>query len=175
MIDTIHREADLPELPPEDWRRALELAMLWEWGIYRHHPWAIRLTPVAGPVPAPGLMANTEWMMSVITAQGLSPDAALEIITVLSAYTSGMALQAMQAAVEETELGLDAEHWWRSKDPEFARLAAQGSFPVMFSVSGPPDVDKVFTLGMERLLDGLTPLIAPGADRRRGRSGARAG
>lgn len=159
MIDMIYREADLPEPPPTDWRRALELAMLWEWGVYREHPWAIRLTSVSGPVVAPGLMANAEWMMSVVTDQGRSADVALEIITVLSAYTSGMALQATQAAVEENELGLDAEHWWRSKEPEFARFAAQGRYPVMFSVSGPPNVDAIFTRGMRHLLDGLTPLI----------------
>ena len=161
MVDTIHREAPLPDLPPADWRRALELAMQWEWGIFRDHPWIARLTPAAGPVLSPGLMANTEWMLGVITAQGRSPDAALQVITILAAYTSGMALQAEQAVVEEHELGLDAEQWWKFRAPEFARLAAEGRFPVMFSVSGPPDVDEVFTVGMQRLLDGLAPLIAP--------------
>ncbi|SDJ30871.1 regulatory protein, tetR family [Rhodococcus triatomae] len=161
MIDKIYRDAALPEPRPEGWREALELAMRWEWAIYRRHPWAIRLTPVSGPVLSPGLMANAEWMMSVIADQGHSSETALEVVTILSAYTSGMAVQAGQAVVEEGELGLGAEQWWKSRADEFARFAAGGDYPVMFAVTSPPDVETIFTLGMTHLLDGLTPLIAP--------------
>lgn len=162
MVDQIYTEDALPEPPPAGWRGALELALLAEWDIYQRHPWAIRLTMLAGAVQSPGLMQNGEWMMKVITAQGRSPDEALEILTLVSAYTSGMALQASRAVVEEYEAGVDAEHWWRSRGPEFLRIAAKGEYPVTFSVSGPPDVHGIFDLGMKHLLDGLTPLIESG-------------
>jgi AcrR family transcriptional regulator len=161
MIDKIYRESDLPERPPDDWRQALRLAMRWEWGAYRAHPWAIRFTPMGGSVRAPALAANADWMMRVITARGHSADTATAVVTFLSAYTSGMCLQASQAVVEEHDFGMDAEHWWRSKGPEFVKLAAEGRYPVLFSASGPPSVDRIFDLGMEHLLDGLAPLIAP--------------
>ncbi|WP_434739337.1 GntR family transcriptional regulator [Micromonospora sp. SH-82] len=159
MIDQVYTEHALPEPPPADWRRALELALLTEWDIYRRHPWAVRLTMLAGAVQSPGLVENAEWMMKVITAQGRSPDEALAILTFVSAYTSGMALQATRAVVEEYEFGMDAEHWWRSRGPEFLRIAEQGRFPLTFSVSGPPDVHAIFGLGMKHLLDGFAPLI----------------
>jgi DNA-binding transcriptional regulator YhcF (GntR family)/AcrR family transcriptional regulator len=159
MIDRIYLNADLPEQPPQDWREALELAVLWEWGVYRRHPWAVRLTMTSGPVVSSGLLQNGEWMMSVIAAQGHSSDRALAVVTILSAYTSGMALQATQVTVEEDEAGLDFEQWWRDKGEEFLQHKAEGRYPVMFAVSGPPDVDRIFAVGLERLLDGLAPLI----------------
>ncbi len=162
MIDQVYTEHALPEPPPADWREALELALLTEWGIYRRHPWAVQLTPLAGAVQSPGLVQNAEWMMRVITGQGRSPDEAMAILTFVSAYTSGMALQGTRAVVEGYEAGMDAEHWWRSRGEEFLRIAEQGRFPLTFSVSGPTDVHAIFDLGMKHLLDGLTPLIESG-------------
>jgi AcrR family transcriptional regulator/DNA-binding transcriptional regulator YhcF (GntR family) len=159
MIDHIYTERALPEPPPAGWREALELALRTEWDIYRRHPWAIRLTPLAGAVRATGLFENAEWMMRVIVAEGRSPDEAMAILTFVSAYTSGMALQGTRAVVEEYEYGLDAEHWWRSREQEFLRIAAEGRYPLTFSISGPPDVRAIFDLGMKHLLDGLAPLI----------------
>ncbi|WDZ90352.1 GntR family transcriptional regulator [Nocardiopsis sp. HUAS JQ3] len=162
MIDQVYTEHALPDPPPADWREALELALLTEWGIYRAHPWAVQLTPLAGAVQSPGLVQNAEWMMRVITGQGRSPDEAMAILTFVSAYTSGMALQGTRAVVEGYEAGMDAEHWWRSRGEEFLRIAEQGRFPLTFSVSGPTDVHAIFDLGMKHLLDGLAPLIESG-------------
>ncbi|MFD3683777.1 GntR family transcriptional regulator [Nocardiopsis sp. NPDC058631] len=159
MVDQVYTEHALPDPPPGGWRKALELALRTEWGIYRRHPWAVRLTMLAGAVRSPRLVENAEWMMRVVTAQGRSPDEAMAILTFVSAYTSGMALQATQVVVEEYEFGMDAEHWWRSRGPEFLRIAEQGRHPLTFSISGPPDVHGVFELGMKHLLDGLAPLV----------------
>ncbi|MEU4419625.1 GntR family transcriptional regulator [Actinoplanes sp. NPDC024001] len=159
MIDQIYAEHALPEPPPAGWRTALEVALRTEWEIYRKHPWAIRLTPLAGAVQATALFRNAEWTMEVITAEGRSPDEAMAILTFISSYTSGMALQGTRAVVEEYEIGVDAEQWWRSREAEFLRIAAQGKYPLTFSISGPPDVQAIFELGMKHLLDGLTPLI----------------
>lgn len=159
MIDRVYIDAALPEPPPADWREALELALVGEWRIYRQHPWAMRLTMMAGAVVSPGLMMNAEWMLKVITGQGRSADEAQDVLAFVSAYTSGMALQATRVALEDHEFGMDADQWWRSRAPEFLRHAAEGRFPLMFSVSGPPDVDAIFEVGLKHLLDGLTPLI----------------
>ncbi|MET9798333.1 TetR/AcrR family transcriptional regulator C-terminal domain-containing protein [Nocardiopsis alba] len=159
MVDHLYTVDALPEPPPDDWRRALEVALLGEWEIYRRHPWAARLTVMAGGVISPGLMRNAEWMMRVIVAQGNTPDEALEILTIVSAYTSGMALQATRVALEEHEVGMDAAQWWCHRGPDLHRLADQGAYPTMFGVSGPPDVDGMFEPGMRRLLDGIAPLM----------------
>ncbi|WP_049577164.1 GntR family transcriptional regulator [Nocardiopsis sp. SBT366] len=157
IVDHLFTVHALAEPPPSDWREAFEVALVREWEIYRRHPWAARLTVMAGGVVTPALLRNGEWMMRVIVAQGRTPDEALEILTIVSAYTSGMALQATRVALEEHEHDMDAEHWWRSRFPLFQRFAAEGRFPTMLSVSGPPDVNGMFASGMRRLLDGLTP------------------
>ncbi|MBL7255784.1 GntR family transcriptional regulator [Paractinoplanes lichenicola] len=163
MIDHIYAEHSLPEPPPAAWRPALELALRTEWEIYRRHPWAIRLTPLAGPVHAPALMDNGEWMMRVLTAEGNSPDKAAAILTFVSSYTSGMALQGTRAVIEQYDYGLDVEHWWKSRAQEFRRIAESGRYPVTFSITGPPDVRIIFELGLRHLLDGLAPLIESGS------------
>lgn len=161
MMDKVYQEAVPPQPPPTDWRQALELAMLWEWGAYRRHPWAAQLPLLSGPVLPRGPLANLEWMMSVVTDQGHSADTALEIVTMLSAFTIGLATQATQTNMEENELGLEAKEWWQSKAVEFLGFAGEGEFPIAFSVSAPPDLDKIFARGMECLLDGLALRIAP--------------
>lgn len=133
----------------------------------RRHPWAIRLTPVAGAVQAIALFENVEWMMRVLAAQGLTPDEAMAIITFAAAYTSGMALQGTRAVVEDHEVGLDVEHWWKAREQESLRIAQQGQYPLTFSISGPPDVNTLFRLGLKHLLDGLTSLIESKRDRSR--------
>ncbi|MFE9246876.1 GntR family transcriptional regulator [Nocardiopsis sp. NPDC006938] len=160
MIDHLYTAHELPEPPPEDWREAMELALVGEWDIYRAHPWAPRLTAMAGGVISPGLVMNAEWMMRVFVARGRTPDQAMELLTVVSAYTAGMALQATLVAMEEhEEEDTDAESWWRSRGPRIRELAAGGGFPVLFGVSAPPDIDAIFTSGLERLLDGIAPLM----------------
>ncbi|AFR08193.1 TetR/AcrR family transcriptional regulator C-terminal domain-containing protein [Nocardiopsis alba] len=159
MVDHLYTVDALPEPPPDDWRRALEVALLGEWEIYRRHPWAARLTVMAGGVLSPGLMRNGEWMMRVIVSRGHTPDEALRILTIVSAYTSGMALQVTRVALEEHEVDMDAEHWWNRRGPRLHRLIAEGAYPTMLGVSGPPDVHGIFEAGMRRLLDGLTPLM----------------
>ncbi|MBR8744305.1 TetR/AcrR family transcriptional regulator, partial [Nocardiopsis sp. MG754419] len=164
MIDHVFTEAALPEPPPADWRRALEVALRCEWDIYRRHPWAVRLTMMAGAVVSPALLTNAEWMLRVMVSRGRTPDQAQELLTVLSAYTSGMALQATRVVLEEHEFGMDTEQWWRTRGPDFLRLADQGRFPTLFAASALPDVDGVFSLGLKHLLDGIAPLMeGPGA------------
>lgn len=167
MLDEVYMEAALPERPPADWREAMELVLWREWGIFRGHPWAARLASVARVVLSPGFMAYGEWMMSVFTARGHSPDSALAIVTVLSAYTSGMAVQTMRYVAEESESELDAERWQAAKGEKLIELMTQGRFPNVLKVSGLPDTDETFALGMRLLLDGLAPLVASAEDQRR--------
>lgn len=163
MVDRVYRGLDLPDPAPEPWRTALELFATREWALYRAHPWAVPLTTVGGPVFAPAILASVEWGMRVLVAQGRSPDAALDIIAILSAYTSGMALQATQAVVEEDELGMGVEDWWQARVPELLEYEAEGDYPLVYSVTGPTHVDGIFAWGLERLVDGLAPLVEHGA------------
>lgn len=159
MIDSVYHDARLPELPHTSWRRALETAMRWEWDILRLHPWVVRLTPTAGQFITPAVMEITERMMSVITAEGNSPDTALDIVTVLSAYTSGMATAGLLVEVDDRELDPNPKQWWPTRAPELVRTTDRARFSTVFSASRPPDIDRIFVDGMERLLDGMAPVI----------------
>lgn len=159
MIDAKYHDAQLPEVLHGDWRQVLESLMLWEWGILRKHSWIVRLTPATGPFLTPAVMAATERMMAAIIAEGRSADTALEIVTVLLAYTDGIATQGLLVEVEDQEFDPHHQDWWKKRAPELARIAARDRFPNVFSVSGPPDIDRIFTFGMKSLLDGLAPVV----------------
>lgn len=164
MIEAIYQDAELPELSDADWRGALETSMAREWGIFRNHPWVVQLAATTGPLITPAVMATTERMMGVIMAEGCSPDTALETVIVLLSFTDGMAVQALLVeaqgqGVGAGEAGAGGTQWWQRRAPEIARHADQGRFPRVLSVSAPPDIDSIFMMGMERLLDGLTPVI----------------
>lgn len=163
MIEATYRDAQFPQLPDGDWRGALETAMRWEWRVLRRHPWVVQLAPATGPYVTPAVMAATEQMMNVITAEGRSPDAALEIVTALQAFTDGMAVQGLLVETEDRELDAAPGQWWLRRAPDLVRLGHRERFSTVFSVSGPPAIERIFTLGMEHLLDGLAPAIT--ADR----------
>ena len=92
--------------------------------------------------------------MGAIIAEGRSADTTLQIVTVLLAYISGKAL-----VVEVEDTDPQPADWWKLRAPELARMADRARFRMVFSVSGPPSVDRIFQLGMERILDGLAPVI----------------
>lgn len=158
MIDQVYGEVALPEPPHADWRQTLELALHREWGIFRRHPWAVSLATVTRPILTPRLVENGEWIMSLLTGCGCSPDDALRIMMILNAYLSGMALEFAQVTELERETGMDSEGFWLAKRAE---LASEDIYPNVFQVSAPPefDIDGTFDLGMAHLLDGITPLI----------------
>ncbi|QVQ52942.1 GntR family transcriptional regulator [Spiractinospora alimapuensis] len=158
MIETTYREAEFPELGEADWREALEKAVRWEWGVFRRHPWLVQLSVTAKPYITPATMGPTERMMRVITAEGASPDTALEVVTILLGFTDGMAAQGLvveQPATREP----DPSHWWHERAPDLSGPAGRDEFPTVSRVSRPPDIDKIFAIGLSRLLDSLAPMI----------------
>ncbi|GAB3691863.1 TetR/AcrR family transcriptional regulator C-terminal domain-containing protein [Nocardiopsis oceani] len=162
MIEATYREAAFPDLPEAHWRSALETAVKWEWGILRRHPWVVQLASTAKPFITPAVMEATDQMMGVITDEGCSPDTALEIVTMLLGFTGGMAAQGLVMEAPDMLGGSEPQQWWQERAPDLVGLAGRGEFPAVFRVSGPPDIDGIFSTGLARLLDGLAPMIEAG-------------
>ncbi len=158
MVDAVYTEVEVPDSVPPGWREAVELLQQREWVLYRAHPWLATLVTVTRPVMSERLMEYGEWIMSLLVERGCSPDDAMRIITVLTAYMSGMALQFAQVREMERETGVDSVEFWTG---EGAELARGGAYPNMLRVSAPPewDIDGTFAFGMAHLLDGLAPLV----------------
>lgn len=177
MVDEVYTEVELPDPVPSDWRRAVEVLQQREWAVFRAHPWLATLVTVTRPVMSEKLMAYGEWIMGLLIERGCSPDDALRIITILTAYMSGMALQIAQVREMERETGTGSAEFWTGKGAEL--VLDEGRYPNMFKVSAPPevDIDRTFALGMAHLIDGLAPLVGSGKQvgtgRRHGPQGPR--
>jgi AcrR family transcriptional regulator len=162
MVDEVYTEVELPDPAPRDWREACEVVQHREWPIYRAHPWLATLVTVTRPIMSEKLMAYGEWIMGLLIDRGCPPDDALRIITILSAYMSGMALQVAQVKEMERETGTDSVDFWTGQGAELVFDASR--YPNMHKVSAPPefDIDRTFALGMAHLLDGLAPMVESG-------------
>ncbi|WP_039831991.1 GntR family transcriptional regulator [Nocardiopsis valliformis] len=162
MLDEVYTEVELPDPVPSDWRQAVEVLQQREWVVYRAHPWIATLLTVTRPIMSEKVMAYGEWIMGLLIDRGCSPDDALRIITILSAYISGMALQVAQVKEMERETGADSLDFWLGKGAEL--VFDQSRYPNMSKVSAPPefDIDRTYALGMEHLLEGLAPLVESG-------------
>ena len=162
MVDEVYTEVELPESVSSDWRRAVEVFQHREWAVYRAHPWLATLVTVTRPVMSDKLMAYGEWLMGLLIDRGCSPDDGLRVITILTAYMAGMALQVAQVKEMERETGMDSAEFWTGRGAELTHDEVR--YPNMFKVSAPPefDIDRTFAIGMAHLLDGLAPMVESG-------------
>ncbi|GAA1119109.1 TetR/AcrR family transcriptional regulator C-terminal domain-containing protein [Nocardiopsis metallicus] len=171
MVDEVYTEVELPDPVPSDWdwRQAVEVLQQREWAVYRAHPWLATLVTVTRPVMSEKLLAYGEWVLGLLVDRGCSPDDGLRVITILTAYMSGMALQVSQVKEMERETGTDSAEFWAGKGAELTLDEAR--YPNMFRVSAPPefDIDRTFALGMAHLIDGLAPMIESGGSPGNGR------
>lgn len=163
MADAVFTEHALPD-PPRDWLTGLELAARRHWEMFRRHPWMARLVSLPRPLLTRGAIAQTEWMMRLLTARGHDPSTALRAVASLTGYVYGMAGQLGLDAEEEKETGLSSAEWWEVQEEHLAPFEESGDYPVLFAVPEPPDIDAVFDFGLRRLLDGLAGFFGPGEE-----------
>ena len=115
------------------------------------------------PPAGPHLMARTEFMLAVLTAQGASIAAAMTYAAMIGRYILGSGLQEAEEARMSAEHGLDEEAALMSAINTVHDLAAGGRFPLLTSwlahPSG-PSPEEQFALGLGFLLDGIARCLA---------------
>lgn len=162
MIEAVYRESHLPELSGADWRSSLRSVALWEWGIFRRHPWVVPLASSTRAFITPSVMASTEEALKGLIDEGCSADRALEIVTMVLGFTGGMATQALLMETPDEPSLSGRGGWWEDRAPQLAGRAGEAGLSHVFDVTRIPNFDDIFSTGLEGLLDGISPLV--GAD-----------
>ncbi|MFD4832254.1 TetR/AcrR family transcriptional regulator [Streptomyces uncialis] len=164
MVDTAIAREERPEAPSGDWRADLRELAVAKRAVLLRHPWLARL--IAGrPVLGPGVLASTEFSLSVVAGLGLPMDEMVRIINTLNAFVNGF----VQTEVEESAWRRppagripdpDPAHWHARVLPYLRHVMDSGEYPhftrMVNEAESYPDRDADFAWQLARVLDGLS-------------------
>jgi DNA-binding transcriptional regulator YhcF (GntR family) len=164
MMDRVMGDNPPPDLSPgrDGWRPCVEALARLQWAMYRRHPWLAQAVSFTRPLVAPNAMAHTEWTMRAL--EGLDPAARFTAAVMVANYVRGTAVNLAEEAQAEQDSGLTEREWMQAQEERITRVLADGRHPLMNAfITGPEAVrfslDRLFDFGLQRLLDGLAPLV----------------
>jgi AcrR family transcriptional regulator len=162
MMNTVFARSHLPD-PPDGWRARLELAARTLWAMFGQHPWLASALSLTRPQALPAALPYTEWVLTALAGYGLDLDTMFTTYLTLINYVRGIAVNLESEAEAEAVSGLNSEEWLDTQEPQLRSILAPGQFPMfeqLISQEYDFSLDRIFEFGLQRLLDGLAPLIA---------------
>jgi DNA-binding transcriptional regulator YhcF (GntR family) len=165
MMDKVMAANPPPSLSPEtdDWRACVEALARLQWSMYRRHIWLAQAVSFTRPLLAPHAMAHTEWTMRALDGHGLDPSTQFRAAVMVANYVRGTAVNLADEAQAEQETGLTDAQWMQSQQDRIAAVLATGQLPMMARFMAADDrefhLDTLLEFGLQRLLDGLAPLL----------------
>lgn len=173
MADVAFGEVSYPDSPPVGWRAQVELGARQLWIVHRKHPWLAHINPLGRPLTLPGLAVHAEWLLNGLAELELDPTTTMNVNILLYSHVQGMAVNLEQEAQAQAATGLTADEWVDATSPDREALIKSGRFPAFarllesFDPDGYDfDLDILFELGLQSLLDGLALRYSVGSDAR---------
>nr|MDT0516014.1 TetR/AcrR family transcriptional regulator C-terminal domain-containing protein [Streptomyces sp. DSM 41633] len=166
MMDGVMAEHPLPADPPEGWREAVELAARQLWDLFRRHAWLAPALSVTCPQMIVSALPYSEWILATLHAHGLDLQSAFTAHLMLFNYARGIAVNLETEREAEADSGLDSEEWMDTQEPALLAVLRTGRFPALSRLATAGydfDLDALFEFGLQRLLDGLAPLVHEGS------------
>ena len=156
-----------PALSPDrdGWRACLEALARLQWSMYRRHVWLAQAVSFTRPLLAPNAMAHTEWAMRALDGRGLDSNTLFRAAVTVANYVRGTAVNLEEEAQAEQETGMTETEWFRSRQDRLAEVLATDRLPMLAAYitadDSEFDLDTLLEFGLQRLLDGLEPLLRP--------------
>lgn len=158
MVDTAIGE--FPVQPVESWRAGIESVARLQWAAFRQHPWLASAISLSRPQAVPKLLPHTDAVLRALGPFKVDGSTALYIAITVFAYVRGVAL-AMEAEVQaEQDTGMTADEWADQNIGPISTMISLEDLAGFRAVLQPGfefdyDLDQVFELGLELVLDGL--------------------
>ncbi|MEV4762544.1 TetR/AcrR family transcriptional regulator C-terminal domain-containing protein [Micromonospora chokoriensis] len=162
MADAAFAAHRLPHTTPPGWRAQLELLCRLQWSIYRRHPWLAQIISLTRPLMAPHAVAHTELALRALTGHGLDQHTQLHLVAALANHVRGTAVNLEREAEAEQDTGLTDDEWMAAHADVLGGLLAAGEFPHLSRLTRSTvdlNVESLFEFGLQRLLDGIAPLL----------------
>lgn len=162
MADEVFGTLRLPTPGSREWRADLEWIARRQWQLCRRHLWLPEVVSFTRPLPAPNMMAQTEWVLRALDGLGLSPVARMQEALTLHGLVVRSALSMTEEAEAERDTGLSLAGWRAAQRAQHHELLATGEFPLLASLSADPvtDAESLFEYGLARHLDGFATLVS---------------
>nr|WP_202889955.1 TetR/AcrR family transcriptional regulator [Actinopolymorpha rutila] len=167
MLDAAVAEVEVPDAAGSDWRSDLTGLAARTWQMIVRHPWWAELVHTRPPA-GPHLMRRTEFMLTVLTGQGLSVGQAMTYAALLDRHLVGAGLQAAEEHRMRVRYGLEGAGDFVAAIRAMSDLADEARCSLLrdwlSAPTGPSDDDSV-ALGVEFLLDGVAARLPGRQDR----------
>lgn len=171
MLDAATAEIPVPARPGPSWRADLTALTAQTRQMTQRHPWYAVLFHTRPPA-GPHMMKRLEFMLAVLTGQGVSTASAMTYAALIDRHIFGSGLQEAEEARMSRRHGLDDAAGLAAGLAEMHRLAAAGDFLLLagwLAAPAGPAPDEQFDLGLGFLLDGIAAQLPHGRPRRRWR------
>ncbi|MET7708334.1 TetR/AcrR family transcriptional regulator [Micromonospora sp. NPDC005413] len=160
MIDAVFGDQPLPEPGPEGWRAKLELSARREWAIYVDHPWVPQVFALTTRPPiAPRMMAYTDWRIHAVDGLGLDFATMVRIAIAVSTHVQSAAFP----LAREQYARSTRSQWIDARSTRIQEALDSGDLPMIARFDADAlkasEPASIFEFGLQRLLDGITPLI----------------
>ena len=162
MLDAAIAELRFPEVAPASTRARLELAARQMWSTFRRHAWVAPEMSLTRPQPIPSALDYTEWVLAALHGHGLDTSTLFTIHLTLFNYVRGTAVHLEPEREAQAETGLEAGEWMDDQQGALRAILTPGRHPLfeeLISGEFDLDLDVLFEFGLQRLLDGLGPVV----------------
>ncbi|SCG40853.1 TetR/AcrR family transcriptional regulator [Micromonospora humi] len=173
MVDAVYGDLPRPTDPPGDWRARLERIARDNLALYRAHPWLLR-AETTRPVLGPHTLAKYDHELHAVADIGLDDVEMDAVLTLVLGHAKSAARAALDVVELERETGMTDDQWWQTHAPWLEKFMTTGSYPLAARVGtaagmahgaayGP---DHAFEFGLQRVLDGISVVVAERAAER---------
>jgi AcrR family transcriptional regulator len=166
MLDTVYGE--LPRhVVSGEWRARLDEVARENRELYLRHPWLLQVATSRPPL-GPNVMAKYEWELTTVDGIGLTDIEMDSTVALVNGYVHGAVRTAVEARQVIQRSGLTDKEWWLAHVPHLDQIGDLEKFPLSARVGtavgsefdAPYDSEHAFEYGLERLLDGISALVA---------------
>ena len=166
MLDTVYGELPRREVDG-DWRAKLDEVARENRELYLRHPWMLQVA-ISRPPLGPNVMAKYEYELAAIEGIGLTDIEMDDTIALVNGYVHGAVRTAVEARQVIQRSGMTDKEWWLAHVPHLDQIGDTKNYPLASRVGtavgnefdAPYDSDHAFEYGLERLLDGVSALVA---------------
>jgi AcrR family transcriptional regulator len=167
MLDRVAAEDAALETAQGGWRGQLTRLARQRWAMAQRHPWILQVG-VHRPPLGPNVLARVEATLSAIDGIGLSEMEMDQVASLVGDYVRGAVRAALEAREIEQQTGMTDEQWWAMNTPLLEGLVDPARYPTTVKIGEafkagrmpPPDHERNFEFGLQRVLDGVESFIA---------------
>jgi AcrR family transcriptional regulator len=167
MLDRVAGEDAGTDTGEGGWRGQVTRLARQRWAMAQRHPWVLQVG-VHRPPLGPNVLARVEATLSAIDAIGLNETEMDQVTSLIGDYVRGAVRGALEAREIEQQTGMTDEQWWAMNTPLLEGLVDPARYPTTVRIGEafkagrmpPPDHERNFEFGLQRVLDGIESFIA---------------